>query len=267
MTRARALPHRTRPATRCRLPAATALAQPLHDLCSHATCAVLSPPAVCEHGAPYSPYLNKFPDLAEYQKNFPRSNRSWTPQNFSNYPYGPQDDKFSYHNGARETAIQMFNSTQLPVKAAIAKEFAVFNALHSSVPSYSTPNHLFWGFGSSCGLSTNPRCNASGYEPPAHIFDSLHAANVSYRSYSNDSAASPPTGGNSSGGSACPFDLMFNASRRHKDHCVSMDQFYKDAAAVCNTIACCAVVLCFTAMPLVHPDDAICYLPHREVKF
>ena len=25
---------------------------------------------------------------------------------------------------------------------------------------------------------------------------------------------------------------MFNASRRHKDHCFSMDQFYKDAAAV-----------------------------------
>ena len=194
--------------------------------------------AVCEHGAPYSPYLNKFPDGAELGP----TNRSWTPTNFSRYPYGPQDDKFSYHNGARDNAIEMFNSTQLPIKAAVAKEFAVFNHLHGSVPSYSTPNHLYWGFGSSCGLSTNPRCNASSYEPPAHIFDSLHAANVSYRSYSNDSAASPPTGGNSSG-SACPYDLMFNASRRHKDHCTSMDAFYADAAAVRNEIACCVLVL------------------------
>ena len=92
--------------------------------------------AVCEHGPPYSPYLNKFPDVAELGP----TNRSWTPTNFSRYPYGPQDDKFSYHNGARDNAIEMFNSTQLPIKAAVAKEFAVFNHLHGSVPSYSTPN-------------------------------------------------------------------------------------------------------------------------------
>ena len=73
--------------------------------------------AVCEHGAPYSPYLNKFPDGAELGP----TNRSWTPTNFSRYPYGPQDDKFSYHNGARDNAIEMFNSTQLPIKAAVAK--------------------------------------------------------------------------------------------------------------------------------------------------
>ena len=47
--------------------------------------------AVCEHGAPYSPYLNKFPDIAEIR---PTTNRSWTPTNFSRYPYGPQDDKY-----------------------------------------------------------------------------------------------------------------------------------------------------------------------------
>jgi phospholipase C len=189
--------------------------------------------AVCDKGPPYSPYLNKFADRAELG-----GDPTYTPKNYSQYPYGPQDDKYSYNRGARLNAIQMFNSTQLPIKTAIAKEFAVFNHLHSSVPSYSIPNHLYWGFGSSCGLSTNPRCSypGSGYEPPAHIFDSLHAANVSYRSYSNDSAASPPTGGNASG-TACPQDLMSNASRRHKDHCFSMDQFYKDAAAVRTIIA------------------------------
>ena len=195
---------------------------------------------MCEIGPPYSPYLNKFPDRTELG---PNRTASWTAQNFSQYPYGPQDDKYSYHNGAKGNAIMMFNSTQLPIKTAIAKEFAVFNHMHSSTPTYSIPNHLFWGFGSSCGLSTNPRCNSSGYEPPAHIFDSLHAANVSYRSYSNDSAASPPTGGNLTG-SACPHDIMFNASRRHKDHCFSMDQFYKDAAAVRNI-----QYACFTGTP------------------
>ena len=187
---------------------------------------------MCEHGPPYSPYLNKFPDLAEVGPN-----KTWTPLNYSQYPYGPQDDKYSYNRGAQDNAIKMFNSTQLPIKTAIAREFAVFNHMHGSVPSYSMPNHLFWGFGSSCGLSTNARCNASGYEPPAHIFDSLHAANVSYRSYSNDSTASPATGGNASN-TACPYDLMFNASRRHKDHCFSMDQFYKDAAAVRSRWPC-----------------------------
>ena len=165
---------------------------------------VVVDPSVCKYGPPYSPYLLKF-----------KAN-----SNYSNYPYGPQDDKYSYHNGARLNAIKMFNSTQLPIKTAVAKEFAVFNHLHSSVPSYSTPNHLFWGYGSSCGLSTNPRCNATSYEPPAHIFDSLHAANVSYRSYANSSSG------------ACASDLGLKASQRHKDHCFSMGQFFEDAADV-----------------------------------
>jgi phospholipase C len=40
---------------------------------------------------------------------------------------------------------------QLPIKKAIAENFAVFNHMHGSVPSFSTPNHLFWAFGTSCG--------------------------------------------------------------------------------------------------------------------
>ena len=149
------------------------------------------------------------------------------------YPYGPQDDKYSYANGARDNAIMMFNSTQLPIKTTIAKEFAVFNHLHSSVPSFSTPNHLFWGSGTSCGLSTNPvshhGCNSSSYEPPTHIFDSLHAANVSYKSYSNSSSG------------ACSGELGLEATQRHKDRCFSMGEFYKDAAAV--RLACIMLLL------------------------
>ena len=33
----------------------------------------------------------------------------------------------------------MFNSTQLPIKTAVAENFAVFNSLHGSIPSFSEP--------------------------------------------------------------------------------------------------------------------------------
>ena len=47
------------------------------------------------------------------------------------YADGPQDDKYSYANMDLantypiDNAIMMFNSSQLPVKTAIAKNFAV----------------------------------------------------------------------------------------------------------------------------------------------
>ena len=61
-----------------------------------------------------------------------------------------QDDKYSYANGAKDNAIEMFDSKQLPIKKAVAENFAVFNHLHGSVPSFSTPNHLFWASATSC---------------------------------------------------------------------------------------------------------------------
>ena len=36
----------------------------------------------------------------------------------------------------------MFSGAQLPVKRAVAENFAVFNNMHGSVPSMSEPNHL-----------------------------------------------------------------------------------------------------------------------------
>ena len=44
----------------------------------------------------------------------------------------------------------MFNSTQLPIKKAVAENFAVFNHLHGAIPSFSEPNHLMWASGTSC---------------------------------------------------------------------------------------------------------------------
>ena len=61
---------------------------------------------------------------ATLQKEPAYANATWTPLNYSQYPYGPQGDKYSYNRGARDNAIKMFNSTQLPIKTAIAKEFS-----------------------------------------------------------------------------------------------------------------------------------------------
>jgi hypothetical protein len=62
--------------------------------------------------------------------------------NVSAFPYAAQSDAYSYQHGAHGDAIQMFGSSQIPVKAAIAHEFGVFNKLFSAVPSASTPNHV-----------------------------------------------------------------------------------------------------------------------------
>lgn len=122
---------------------------------------------VCKHGPPYSTFQLKVKQGT----------------NASFYPYGPQDDKYSYSNGAHDNALMMFNSSMLPIKTSIAKNFAVFNKMHGSVASFSTPNHLYWHSGTSCGLSTNPghSCNQSSYEPPFSIYDSLWAGNVSFK--------------------------------------------------------------------------------------
>ena len=49
-----------------------------------------------------------------------------------------------------------FKPEQLPVKTALAQEFAVFDKFYSSFPGPSTPNHLFIQTGSAQG------CTATG---------------------------------------------------------------------------------------------------------
>ena len=63
---------------------------------------------VCEHGPPM--------DMWSLQLD-PKSNHSF-------YPYGAMDDdKYSHANGGHQNAIMMFNSTQLPIKTAVAENF------------------------------------------------------------------------------------------------------------------------------------------------
>ena len=74
------------------------------------------------------------------------------------YPYSHQSDDYSVVNmgkGAADKALRAFNATQLPVKKAISDEFSVFNRYYTSVPSFSTPNHLFSQSATSCGIKDN----------------------------------------------------------------------------------------------------------------
>lgn len=116
----------------------------------------------------------------------------------------------------------MFNSTQLPIKKAVAEHFAVFNHLHGAIPSFSEPNHLMWATGTSCNLATNPiaGCTADShtFDQPT-IFDSLNHSGVSYRMYSNSSNG------------ACAAEAGLLGVARHKHSCFNQGQFYKDAAA------------------------------------
>lgn len=160
---------------------------------------------VCEHGPPNNMWaLQSNPD-----------------DNISFYPYGEFDDKYSYQNGAHDNAIKMFNSTQLPIKKAVAQHFAVFNNLHGSVPSMSTPNHLMTHTGTSCGLDDNLDWKTCGGNqstfPQATIYDSLYESGVSFKMYSNTTTGS------------CP-EAELDGVNRHKENCASHTEFYKSAA-------------------------------------
>jgi hypothetical protein len=95
------------------------------------------------------------------------------------YPYSPQDDKWSALHGASEggTAVRMYSPEQIPIKAAIASNFGVFNKLYTAVPSASSPNHLFTQSATSCGMQCNGLYNDCGGKdvsfPQKTIYDSL----------------------------------------------------------------------------------------------
>ena len=50
-------------------------------------------------------------------------------------------------------ALDLFAPEQLPVKIALAKEFAVFDNLYASIPGPSQPNHMFSQSATSCGCT------------------------------------------------------------------------------------------------------------------
>ena len=92
--------------------------------------------------------------------------------------------------GEPNETTRMFSAAQLPIKHAIAEQFAVFNRMFTSVPGPSWPNHQFAQSATSCGTSSNVMYSACGGKvaqfPQMTIFDSLALANVPFGIYVND---------------------------------------------------------------------------------
>jgi phospholipase C len=111
--------------------------------------------------------------------------------NRSKYPYGNQSDACSELHGAKKgkEGLTMFNRSQLPVKAAITDEFGVFNKYWTSVPSASTPNHLFAQSATSCGVRDNIMYSQCGGPtdtfPQLTIYDSLYLNGINFSMYIN----------------------------------------------------------------------------------
>jgi phospholipase C len=119
--------------------------------------------------------------------------------NPAEYPYSQQSDQWAYKRGAKDQAIKAFGpqGNEVPIKKAFAEHFAVFNKYFSSVPSYSTPNHLFSQAATSCGIDDNIRYNDCGGKkasfPMKTIYDNLAESNISFSMYSNSTPHSADT--------------------------------------------------------------------------
>ena len=69
-------------------------------------------------------------------------------------PYPPTTQSgFLYEADGHEEVMWQFSPEQLPVKMALAKEFAVMDAYHASFPGPSTPQHLFIMSATSAGCT------------------------------------------------------------------------------------------------------------------
>ncbi len=94
------------------------------------------------------------------------------------------------NSSAANMTTRMFSASQLPVKHAIAQNFGIFNKMFTSVHGPSWPNHNFAQSATSCGTSSNVMYNSCGGNtvqfPQLTIYDSLHAANVPFAIYVND---------------------------------------------------------------------------------
>lgn len=91
------------------------------------------------------------------------------------------------HTPARAAAVmQGFPAERLPVLSALAREFAVFNYWHSSLPGPTWPNRFFAHAATSGGLSDSPRDLdiLAGYRfPGGTIYRQLEHAGRRWRIY------------------------------------------------------------------------------------
>jgi len=182
---------------------------------------------VCEGGPSYDTFAGKFGRFAQPH---------W-------YPYSGQDDRYSALHGASSggTAVKMYSPEQVPVKAAVAHNFGVFNKLFTAVPSASSPNHLFTQSATSCGMQSNALYNDCGGKnvtfPQPTIWDSLRLHNVSFGLYMNSTCGldgkpchgEDPHDPDSASAINTP-DVAMSGVARHKDRFFSQTLFYEHAA-------------------------------------
>jgi phospholipase C len=161
--------------------------------------------------------------------------------NVGKYPYAPQS---LAHARAGGDAIEMFSAGQLPVKAAVAHEYGVFNQLFASVPAASMPNHLFAQSATSCGLMSNvaggwngSTCGGTSHGfPQRTIYDSLADANKTFKQYINLTNVHEWTGGQSTGsfsgfdGINFPDTMMDGVARYARTSFFNYSTFFGDAA-------------------------------------
>jgi phospholipase C len=140
--------------------------------------------------------------------------------NDAKYPYDAQSDDNAYAHGAHGTAVHLFGKHDLPVKHAIARNFSVFNNYHSSVPSFSTPNHLYAQSATSCGMDDNLVYNQCGGAKPTFpqrtIYDNMAEAKVKFGMYSNHTPHSA--------------DMNMEGVLRYPDSILGYPDFFAQAA-------------------------------------
>jgi phospholipase C len=188
-----------------------------------------SAPYVCTQAPGYDTFAGKFPVAGS---------------NPHTYPYSPQSDRFSGPRGARRgsTAIQTFAPEQIPVKAALARDFGVFNRLFTAVPAASSPNHLFAQSATSCGMTANVLYDDCGGEkvrfPQRTIFDALREADVPFGFFLNSTCGldgqpchgEDPHDPDSASAVSTP-DVAMEGVGRYKERFFSQELFYQQAAA------------------------------------
>ena len=181
---------------------------------------------VCDHG-PHFSFLDAFFDPGA---------------NASSYPYPPQHLHNAVAHGASNRSVQMFSPEQFPVKAALARNFGVFNKLYTAAPTMSWPNHMFAQTGTSCGCTrTGPGYDEGGGPtktyPQFTIYDTLALDGVDFGLYANISCgtgadptnpADPANCTNISHGGGV-FDTYMAGVSRHNDHFYSQTKFYAQA--------------------------------------
>ena len=131
---------------------------------------------------------------------------------------------------------------QVPVKAAVARAFGVFNKLYTAVPGPSSPNHLFTQSATSCGMQRNGLYDDCGGKnvsfPQKTIYDSLREHNVTFGAFMNSTCGldgkpchgEDPITDDSPSAISTP-DVAMEGVARYKERFFSQEHFYAQAAA------------------------------------